>query len=98
MAGSGQRVIGLPGNPVSFLCLRLSVPGAADSRFVRPRRHPSRRRESALLGRDLAANDQREDYLRARLEERPDGSLVATRVDKPGQLAASGISLRRRRC
>ncbi|MBA1914494.1 molybdopterin molybdenumtransferase MoeA, partial [Escherichia coli] len=32
------------------------------------------------LGRDLAANDQREDYLRARLEERADGSLVATPV------------------
>jgi molybdopterin molybdotransferase len=38
-------------------------------------------RESALLGRDLAANDVREDYLRARLEERDDGSLIATPVN-----------------
>jgi molybdopterin molybdotransferase len=34
-----------------------------------------------MLGRDLAANDAREDYLRARLEERTDGVLVATPVD-----------------
>ena len=34
----------------------------------------------ALLGRDLAANDQREDYLRARLEENDDGTLIATPV------------------
>ncbi|MET0221069.1 MAG: molybdopterin molybdenumtransferase MoeA, partial [Tardiphaga sp.] len=38
-------------------------------------------RETALLGRDLSANDRREDYLRARLEERSDGTLVATPVD-----------------
>ena len=31
-------------------------------------------RETALLGRDIAANDQREDYLRARLEAREDGT------------------------
>jgi len=39
-------------------------------------------RETALLGRDLGANDQREDYLRARLEEREDGTLIATPVTK----------------
>ena len=33
-----------------------------------------------MLGRDLAANDLREDYLRARLEQRADGVLVATPV------------------
>ncbi|HJZ20671.1 MAG TPA: molybdopterin molybdenumtransferase MoeA, partial [Bradyrhizobium sp.] len=33
------------------------------------------------LGRDLGANDQREDYLRARLEVRDDGALIATPVD-----------------
>jgi molybdopterin molybdotransferase len=32
------------------------------------------------LGRDLAANDQREDYLRARLEEHEDGTLTAVPV------------------
>jgi molybdopterin molybdotransferase len=38
-------------------------------------------RETALLGRDVAANDQREDYLRARIEEHADGTLIATPVD-----------------
>ena len=51
-------------------------------------------RETALLGRDLAANDQREDYLRARLEERADGALIATPVNHQdssllGNLAAA---------
>ena len=69
------------------LCLRLPVSGAADSRAVGPRRRPSRR-ETALLGRDLAANDQREDYLRARLEARDDGALIATPGRPPGLLAA----------
>ena len=39
-------------------------------------------RETALLGRDLDANDGREDYLRARLEERADGALIATAVNQ----------------
>jgi molybdopterin molybdotransferase len=38
-------------------------------------------RASALLGRDLSANDVREDYLRARLERRDDGTLIATPVN-----------------
>jgi molybdopterin molybdotransferase len=32
------------------------------------------------LGRDVAANDLREDYLRARLETRSDGALIAVPV------------------
>jgi molybdopterin molybdotransferase len=51
-------------------------------------------RETALLGRDLAANDQREDYLRARLEQREDGALIAVPVNHQdssllGNLAAA---------
>jgi molybdopterin molybdotransferase len=51
-------------------------------------------RETALLGRDVVANDQREDYLRARLERRADGALIATPVNHQdssllGNLAAS---------
>jgi len=38
------------------------------------------RRETALLGRDLGPNDQREDYLRARLEVRGDRAWIATPV------------------
>jgi molybdopterin molybdotransferase len=47
-----------------------------------------------LLGRDVAANDLREDYLRARLEVRGDGAAIATPVDHQdssllGNLAAA---------
>jgi len=47
-----------------------------------------------VLGRDLDANDQREDYLRARLERREDGALIATPVNHQdssllGNLAAA---------
>jgi molybdopterin molybdotransferase len=37
-------------------------------------------RAQALLGRDVAANDLREDYLRARLARRDDGAWIATPV------------------
>ncbi len=75
----GMRVIGLPGNPVSsYVCgflflvpLIRALSGRADVH------HTS---ESALLGRDVGENDQREDYLRARLERRADGALVAIPV------------------
>jgi molybdopterin molybdotransferase len=39
------------------------------------------RRERAVLGRDVGANDQREDYLRAHLEERDDGTRVVLPVN-----------------
>ena len=46
------------------------------------------------MGRDVAANDLREDYLRARLERRADGVLIATPVNHQdssllGNLAAA---------
>jgi molybdopterin molybdotransferase len=74
-----MRVIGLPGNPVSsYVCGFLFLVPLIRALSGRDTLH--HRRESALLGRDLAANDQREDYLRARLEERADGTLVAVPV------------------
>ena len=36
------------------------------------------RTETARLGADLGANDQREDYIRAKLAVHTDGGLVAT--------------------
>jgi molybdopterin molybdotransferase len=74
-----MRVIGLPGNPVSsYVCsLLFLVPlirALSGARVI----HDVR--EKALLGRDLDANDMREDYLRARLERRADGAWVATPV------------------
>ncbi|MGN1285853.1 MAG: molybdopterin molybdenumtransferase MoeA, partial [Bradyrhizobium sp.] len=74
-----MRVIGLPGNPVSSdVCAFLFLVPLI--RALSGRKVIHHRRASALLGRDLAANDQREDYLRARLEEREDGTLIATPV------------------
>jgi molybdopterin molybdotransferase len=74
-----MRVIGLPGNPVSsYVCsLLFLVPLIRRLSGLEPACPP---RETALLGRDLGPNDKREDYLRALLEERPDGTLIATPV------------------
>jgi molybdopterin molybdotransferase len=75
-----MRVIGLPGNPVSsYVCGFLFM--APLIRALSGRSDVHHATEAAVLGRDLAANDVREDYLRARLEERADGVLVATPVD-----------------
>jgi len=88
-----MRVIGLPGNPVSsyvcgFLFLVPLIRKLSGRSVVH---HPI---EAALLGRQVAANDLREDYLRARLEARGDGRLIATPVDHQdssllGNLAAA---------
>lgn len=75
-----MRVIGLPGNPVSsYVCGFLFLVPLIRALSGRSAIH--HRRERAVLGRDVAANDQREDYLRARLETRDDGTLVALPVD-----------------
>src|SRR6185312_4021435 len=75
-----MRVIGLPGNPVSaYVCAFLFLVPLI--RRLSGRADVHHRTEAAVLGRDVAANDVREDYLRARLEEREDGLLIATPVD-----------------
>jgi molybdopterin molybdotransferase len=75
-----MRVVGVPGNPVSsYVCTWLFVVPLI--RALSGRKLIYHTRESALLGRDVGANDVREDYLRARLEERPDGSLIVTPVN-----------------
>ena len=74
------RVIGLPGNPVSaYVCGFLFLVPLIRALSGRTDIHHTH--ETALLGHDVAANDMREDYLRARLEVRKDGELVATPVD-----------------
>jgi molybdopterin molybdotransferase len=89
----GMRVIGLPGNPVSsYVCAFLFLVPLIRALSGRSTIHHAR--ETALLGRDLSANDQREDYLRARLETRDDGALIATPVNHQdssllGNLAAA---------
>lgn len=72
-----MRVLGLPGNPVSSMVCGLV--------FLRPLLRALGGREpdaediaEAVLGRALPENDQRQDYLRARLSRDRDGRLVAT--------------------
>jgi len=88
-----MRVIGVPGNPVSsYVCAMLFLVPLIRALSGRPDIHHAP--ESARLGRALVANDQREDYLRARLELRAHGVLIATPVSHQdssllGNLAAA---------
>src|ERR1700730_6821665 len=88
-----MRVIGLPGNPVSsYVCGFLFLVPLIRALSGRGTIHHAH--ETALLGRDLGANDLREDYLRARLKTRADGALIATPVEHQdssllGNLAAA---------
>jgi molybdopterin molybdotransferase len=87
------RVVGLPGNPASsYVCAFLFLVPLI--RKLSGRTLIDHPRETARLTRDIAANDMREDYLRARLETRADGALLATPVDHQdssllGNLAAA---------
>jgi molybdopterin molybdotransferase len=75
-----MRVIGLPGNPVSsYVCGFLFMVPLIRALSGRAAIHHDR--ERAVLGREVGANDMREDYLRAHLGRREDGTLVATPVD-----------------
>ena len=76
----GRRVLGLPGNPVSsMVCANLflrplvaRLAGLDDAAPVR----------DAVLGKAMPENDHRQDYVRATLERRPDGALVATPFER----------------
>ena len=88
-----MRVIGLPGNPVSsYVCAFLFLVPLI--RALSGRSSVQHALETAVLGRDVGANDVREDYLRARLERRGDGALIVIPVDHQdssllGNLAAA---------
>jgi molybdopterin molybdotransferase len=71
-----RRALGLPGNPVSaIVCARV---------FLKPLLaallgiEPAETGVQARLAEALPANDRRQDYLRAKLERAPDGTLTAT--------------------
>jgi molybdopterin molybdotransferase len=70
----GALMLGLPGNPVSAMvcALLFLVPMIRAMLGVRPVELP---REQALLGCDLPANRERQDYMRASLE-RGDGRVM----------------------
>jgi molybdopterin molybdotransferase len=85
------RVLGVPGNPVSSLvCATMFLRPAIDvmlGRIAEPE-PPA----TALLGRDLPENDNREDYLRARLSHDTQGRLVATPFDRQDSSMLSFLS------
>jgi molybdopterin molybdotransferase len=71
-------ILGLPGNPVSSVVCSVLFLAPAIRKLVGDPAAGADLSEPALLGRDLAANDGRQDYLRATLEPSPDGLPVAT--------------------
>ena len=73
-----MRVLGLPGNPVSSLvCAKLFLaPLILAMLGLDPA--DATRTVKATLDADLAANDRRQDYVRAALEFRADGSARVT--------------------
>ena len=74
-----MRVLGLPGNPVSsYVCALLFLVPLI--RALSGRQEVNLVRETARLGRDIGANDSREDYLRASLHRDSRGELIATPV------------------
>ena len=77
---ASQRVVGLPGNPVSsMVCTRLFIKPliAAMTGDTTPD-EPVK----AVLGAAMKANDQRQDYVRATLFRNEQGQLVATAFPK----------------
>ena len=72
-----MHVLGLPGNPVSsYVCSHLFlvplIRKLCGRRDIEPVPQP------AILGADLAENDERADYLRAKLSVGADGREIAT--------------------
>jgi molybdopterin molybdotransferase len=85
------RVLGLPGNPVSsYVCAILFL--APLIRALTGRTDVAWPLQDAVLGRDVAANDQREDYLRAALQERADSSPQATPVSHQDSSLLANLS------
>jgi molybdopterin molybdotransferase len=83
----GMQVLGLPGNPVSsYVCAFLflvplirRLAGRLEAEHVSSR---------AQLGRDLRANDERADYLRATLAQGADGLVATPLPDQDSSLMA----------
>jgi len=85
------NVLGLPGNPVSAIVTATLFLKPAIERMLglaaKARPNPV-----VALGRDLRANDQRQDYLRAHLGVDADGRTTATPFDKQDSAMLSLIA------
>ena len=75
------QVLGLPGNPVSALVCALIFMRPAIYRML-GLANESAPELPARIDRDLAANDERQDYLRATLRSAPDGELSASPFER----------------
>ncbi|MCW8969943.1 MAG: molybdopterin molybdotransferase MoeA [Rhodospirillales bacterium] len=78
----GTPMIGVPGNPVSANVTAALFLRAAMEVMLGIDGHHHESHDSAILGHDLDANDQRQDYLRARLETDANGQVTAIPFDK----------------
>jgi molybdopterin molybdotransferase len=90
--GPAVRVLGLPGNPASaIVCTLVFLTPLLDALLGRSPRDPT---EPAVLGVDLPINDERQDYLRARLVPHPEGLPVATPLasQNSGMLSALTVA------
>ena len=82
-----MHVLGVPGNPVSaYVCAFLfllpligRLTGRAEAVYAP---------QEARLGRELPANDERQDYLRATLAPGPDGPVATPLPDQDSSLMA----------
>jgi molybdopterin molybdotransferase len=73
-----MRVLGLPGNPVSAIVCGMLFVAPLLRALVGDPTAGADLSEPAAFGADVAANDIRQDYLRAALTRDADGGLVAT--------------------
>lgn len=86
-----MRVIGLPGNPVSsYVCAFLFLVPLLRALLGRSDVHHERHR--AVLGRDLPANDAREEYMRAHLGIGDNGVTIATPVTQQDSSLSAHLS------
>ena len=83
-------VLGLPGNPVSaMVCAYLFLIPMLRAMLGLSPELPL---QAAVLGADVRANDERQEYLRGTLSRRADGALVATPFARQDSAVVSGLA------
>lgn len=86
-----QRVLGLPGNPVSaMVCSRIFLIPMLEKMLGID--SPSTAQKTAILGADVEKNGPRQHYMRATLEISQDGALVVTPVRSQDSSLLSPLS------
>ena len=92
---SGQigetQMLGLPGNPVSSLvCATIFLAPAINAMLGRDASDAIY--ETATLSKPLPKNDEREDYLRAKLKRNEEGAMAVTPFSKQDSSVFSGLA------